>query len=414
MSIRVYWKRKYAYIGTEYYVTIKQISQNDKKGIFELKDSYIIGELTRRINMFEKAKVDRLGMRIYKMNVKQLADFFTELVYGKEDENIDFLEFGYKLCDQLKEEGKSFSRIKTSLNSLKDFTGGKLDINELTSRFLFNYEKYLRSERKLKRINQLGKEVITVRKPMSDHGIADYMTDIRTVFNAAIFEYNDDETGNIRIMHYPFKKYKLPVVRETAKRNISVEQLRCIMSLKEEDMDARLTILARDVFLISFYLIGMNMVDLFSIEFKSYENGRITYKRAKTRGKRRDEALISIKVESEAMPLVEKYRDPDKKRVFDFYKRYKTFQYFTSAIDRGLKDVAKLCNIDVPLSTYYARHTWATIARNKCNKSKEDIQECLNHAGSSSMKITDIYIEKGWGIIDRTNRDVLDYVKNFS
>lgn len=167
--------------------------------------------------MFEKAKVDRLGMRIYKMNVKQLADFFTELVYGKEDENIDFLEFGYKLCDQLKEEGKSFSRIKTSLNSLKDFTGGKLDINELTSRFLFNYEKYLRSERKLKRINQLGKEVITVRKPMSDHGIADYMTDIRTVFNAAIFEYNDDETGNIRIMHYPFKKYKLPVVRETAK-----------------------------------------------------------------------------------------------------------------------------------------------------------------------------------------------------
>jgi len=69
--------------------------------------------------------------------------------------------------------------------------------------------------------------------------------------------------------------------------------------------------------------------------------------------------------------------------------------------------------LDVPLSTYYARHSWATIARNKCKISKTDIHECLNHVSENSMKVTDIYVEKDWSIIDEANRKVLDYVKNF-
>jgi hypothetical protein len=56
--------------------------------------------------------------------------------------------------------------------------------------------------------------------------------------------------------------------------------------------------------------------------------------------------------------------------------------------------------IPVALSTYYARHSWATIARNQCKIPKLDVAECLNHSDSKT-KITDIYIEKDWRILNK-------------
>jgi hypothetical protein len=74
-----------------------------------------------------------------------------------------------------------------------------------------------------------------------------------------------------------------------------------------------------------------------------------------------------------------------------------------------LKNVAEALEIDVPLSIYYARHSWATIARNKCRISKSDVDECLNHVIPEN-RIADTYIEKDWSFIDDANRKVLDYV----
>jgi hypothetical protein len=61
------------------------------------------------------------------------------------------------------------------------------------------------------------------------------------------------------------------------------------------------------------------------------------------------------------------------------------------------------------LIIHYARHSWATIARNKCRISKSDVDECLNHVITEN-RIADIYIEKDWSFIDDANRKVLDYV----
>lgn len=69
------------------------------------------------------------------------------------------------------------------------------------------------------------------------------------------------------------------------------------------------------------------------------------------------------------------------------------------------------CKIEDPLSTYYARHTWATIARNKCNISKGDVNLALNHV-DQGKKVADMYIEKDWSLIDNANRSVLDYIQN--
>ncbi|MDR1347498.1 MAG: transposase, partial [Prevotellaceae bacterium] len=70
---------------------------------------------------------------------------------------------------------------------------------------------------------------------------------------------------------------------------------------------------------------------------------------------------------------------------------------------------AEKCEIEAELSTYYARHSWATIARNKCKISKSDIDECLNHVNSDN-KLADVYIERDWSMIDEANRKVIDYI----
>ncbi|MCL2311949.1 MAG: hypothetical protein FWC41_05610, partial [Firmicutes bacterium] len=93
--------------------------------------------------------------------------------------------------------------------------------------------------------------------------------------------------------------------------------------------------------------------------------------------------------------------------LFDFCHRYSTFQNFVKSVNLGLKTIAKTLKIDESISTYYARHSWATIARNDCNISKSDIAECLNH---STNTITDIYIKKDWKTIDVANRKVINFV----
>jgi integrase len=57
---------------------------------------------------------------------------------------------------------------------------------------------------------------------------------------------------------------------------------------------------------------------------------------------------------------------------------------FVSSVDKGLKIVASACGTNEKLSSYYARHSWATIVHNKCKISKSDVDECLNHVDKNS------------------------------
>jgi integrase len=400
VSIRVTWKKESSYMKTEYYVSENQISQ--KKGSFELKDTFIINELNRRIEAFERAKLD-LGISIHDYSAKKLSQYFSESII-KKDTDIDFLKFGYRYCEQRKAEGKSYHRIVSSLNSLNDFCNGNLPIQELTSKKLIEFEKYLKTERKVTRNNQFGNPVTVKKQPVSILCIADYMSDIRTVFNAALLEYNDDEMDNMVIKHYPFRKYKLPKVPETPKRNITAQQIR---EIADFNSDLSRINIAKDVFMLSFFLVGINLADLYCLTPDNYKNGRITYNRQKTRERRKDNALISIKVEPETIPIIEKYKDITGKRLFNFHIRYSTSQNFVNNINKGLKKISEILKIDCALSSYYARHSWATIARNQCKISKSDIAECLNHSANT---ITDIYIAKDWSVIDEANRKVIDYI----
>jgi integrase len=409
VSIRVCWKREYAYISTEYYVTEKQIN----KKTFALKDVFIINELNKRIAKYEDAKVQKLGSKIEIYTARELAEYLKNETRPGSDASINFISFARNRIAWLKEQGRETTagNMNRTVNAIVDFCNGreKIAITEITYKFLEQFEQYLRGTRVLKRKNQFGRLVTTKNSGLSDVSIYDYMNDIRVLFNAAMDEYNDEDKDEVRILHYPFRKYKLKPRPENEKRNISKGKIIKIRDAKDEVLVFDRAILARDIFMLSFYLVGMNMADLFSI--KKYQNGRLEYERMKTKGRRSDRAFISIKVEDEAKAIIEKYKDPAGKYVFNFHMRYGNSRNFNKAVNIGLKIVSVACNIDEEdLSTYYARHSWATIARNKCDVSKDDVDLALNHI-DQGLKMADAYIEKDWSRIDTANRAVLDFIK---
>ncbi len=399
VSIRVTWKRKSAYVKTEYRVVKRQLTRN-----FEIKDSFILRELNNRIADYEELMVKKLGRKIEYYSAKDLADFFVKQTTNKGGE-IDFVEFSRKHVSNLK---SSYRHIfNATLNALIDFTGTeRIFISEITSKFLVSFENYLKTERRIIRKDQFGRETKTKKPPSSDLTVRNYTSNIRTLFNAAIAEFNDEDKGDIVIMHYPFRKYKVKPLPVTRKRNLSVEEVRKIISVEDKVLTQR-AIVARDVFLLSFMLVGMNTADLYDLPADAIKEGRITYRRVKTMDRRSDQAEISIKIEPEVQALINKYRGVEK--AFSFSSLYSSKEIFNANVNKGLKVVAVAAVLKVPLSTYYARHSWASIARNDCRISKDDVHFALNHVDEKT-KITDIYIARDWSIIDDANRKVLDLV----
>lgn len=376
-----------------------------------VKDVFIINELNKRIVRFEEIKSKKLGFKIEMYSARELAKYFVDETKPGTDSTINFIEFAKSHIEKLKAQGRisTAGNLSRTINSVIDFCNGrdKIAITEITAKFLEQFEAFLRGKRTLKRKNQFGNIVVTEKEGLSDVSVFDYMTDMRVLFNAAVAEYNDEDKDEMRILHYPFRKYKVKARPENKKRNLSSEQVRAILNVSDESIKLERARIARDVFMISFYLVGMNFADLYELD--EHKNGRLSYERKKTKGRRQDRAFISIKIEPEAEQLIEKYRDPSGERIFDFHNRYSTSHIFSSNINKGLKVVAKACGIDEPLSTYYARHSWATIARNKCGISKDDIDLALNHV-DQGLKMADAYIEKDWSRIDDANRKVIDYI----
>ena len=164
--------------------------------------------------------------------------------------------------------------------------------------------------------------------------------------------------------------------------------------------------LAKDCFIMSFCLIGMNSVDLYNA--KELVDGKIIYNRAKTKDRRLDQARMEVVVPPMILPLLEKYRDKTAQRLFNFYHYYSDRKAFNKAINYGLKEIGSELGID-DLEFYAARHSWATIALNKVGIDKYTVHAALNHV-DESMRVTDIYIQRDFVNENKANAKVVRYV----
>ncbi|MEO6521898.1 MAG: hypothetical protein ABIN91_09490 [Mucilaginibacter sp.] len=158
--------------------------------------------------------------------------------------------------------------------------------------------------------------------------------------------------------------------------------------------------LAHKLSMLSFYLCGMNAVDLFKKQYQ-IKDGRIEYNRSKTRGKRKDKAFISIKVPYEAFELIE--------FAAGLPERYSCIGTLNKSLSKGMEMLSR--STGIPRLQYYKlRHTFGSTARNKCHMTKDDIAEALNHV-EHGRKTTDIYISKDWSIVDNVQASVIRYMR---
>lgn len=322
-----------------------------------------------------------------------------------QEEVIDFIAFSKRWIENTDIKGKK--NYKTAINSFTAFLGkDSLNIKDLTSKLLKQYTSYLNAQRQ-ERIEKLQRE--NKRIP-SYRALSLNLGSIRHLYKEAQKEYNDYECNIIPIPHSPFEWFTVPKQEVTRKRALPVEKIIEIYKLpyRKDNRSARQNIynLSKDCFILSFCLMGMNSADLYHAF--EYDGMYIKYNRMKTKDRRADRARMEVRILDIVKPIVQKYLDPDKEKVFDFYKRYTNESIFNQMINKGLKEIGNELGID-DLEFYAARHSWATIALNKAGVDKYTVHSALNHV-DSSMSVTDIYIEKDFSVENEANRKVMEYV----
>lgn len=390
IKIRVTHNRLSRYIATPYYV-----DKSDMTRTMKLKNQKYIDATDDMIRKYRRI-CDSMGERMQTMTVDDVvAAIQTDLNDGRFD--LDVVDYARKYIRQLEESGHTGNSkvYSVAINSLVRFVGrDKISIHEITVKFLNDWVKWLMEQ----------PTINSARVPRL------YISQLRAIHNRAKREYNDEDAGLIRIPYSPFGKVDLPKQQITRKRALSADSLRKLSELPYRKLlqpgTSRYN-LAKDVFLLSFGLVGMNAVDLYNCT--EISNGRITYNRTKTKNRRADRAEISIKIEPEYQALVDKYRDKSGERVFRFHRMYSSVGVFTAALNTGLKRIGKDIGED-DLEFYAARHTWATIALNDVGIDKYTVHAALNHV-DENMRVTDTYIKKSWKPIDEANRKVVDFCK---
>lgn len=349
------------------------VSESDLSRSGKISSRKIIKIIDDKINML-KDKLYDLELDLMDKNVS--VDWIYDHITKKDTNTLDFFSYTEEWVQKSSNKGKKNYLIM--LNSLERFNGcRKLPFSLIDYNFLNDYKRYLKGHPRAQSL---------------------YLGNMRHIFNEAVKEYNTDE--NHIISSNPFDKFTVPKdIPQTKDRVISEEDLIKVFNFK----GTRRVGMARDCYILSFCLMGMNSVDLY--ECTSYKRGVLAYDRAKTRDRRADNAHIEINVPDIIKPLFKKYKGTT--RVFSFYKMYNHASNFNKHINIGLHSIAD--SLGIPRFDFYsARHTWASIARNKLGIDKYTIHEALNHA--SDLNITDIYIQKDYTNINKANRKVVDYL----
>lgn len=269
---------------------------------------------------------------------------------------------------------KTFQELRTSLTKFCRW----LDFYfiDIDAEWLKRYEQWLR-----------------VEKHYSDNSIGIRFRSLRVLYNSAITD------GLIKKTDYPFDTFKVSKFKEaTAKRSLTKEDIRRIMDCEVRTLTKYpkpFLQLAKDLFLFSYLSCGINLTDILHIRYADIVDGRLVINRQKT-GK-----LLSFQLQPTALDILDKYRQPNhtpQDYIFPVLRRsvhvtaqqqYGRVQRTNKRINRYLKLIGEHLHLPITLTTYVARHSFATVLK-RSGVSTSIISESLGH---SSEKITQIYLD---------------------
>lgn len=289
-----------------------------------------------------------------------------------------------------------FEHIKIQMTRLK--IAGKERTSETYKQMLFSFMKFRSGE-------DLSFDMVNeglISQYESHMRISDLCRNT-TSFYLRIFRsiYNRAVEDGLTEQSYPFKRVYTGVDK-TSKRAINLKEIKKIKDLDLSQMPA--LDFARDIFLFSFYMRGMSFVDIAYLKKKNLVNGFVVYNRRKT-----GQQLV-IKWEKSMDDII--VRHPNEQSTFllpiitreDGTERK---QYLNSMllINKHLKKIAELAKINIPLTMYVARHSWASIAQSQ-NIPMRVISLGMGHDNEETTRIYLASIQTS--VIDSANNKILN------
>ena len=371
--IRVYHNGKNAYIDTGLAIEPKffnkksmRVSMPDEKKAFDInaKLSDLMSKYSKTASLLSGIadSFDILTLRNTLVNYVDKEDIVTET-------NEDFFGLGVQLVAELRLDNRRghADNIHTTLSILKEFSEKNiLPFHVITPEYLKKFHRWY--------VPEHGKQV-TFNK---------HLRHIKLLFN---------EARRRRIIGrdtYPFDYYQIPSDYDA--------EIRCLTS-KQIFKISQFEGLGRDMFLLSYYLCGLNMVDMLSLPTGGnyIEHERIKTRRSPARVK------LRLKLQPEAKEIIARYPDPSGKNLIylDYTTRYTALQMIN-------EELAKIANqLKMPKFTHtYARHSWATNA-GKLNVPDAIIDRGLMHTPRGMIEK---YRQFNYSKVDKANRAVIDDV----
>jgi integrase len=364
------------------------ISINPKQWDFdknEPKQSY-----PNRIQLLKLIYNTKLTYQNKLLNIISNNEDFTSETLVNSNENkilpITVEEFYLKLISELKVSGRignSYAYLN-SYKSLRNFNKGKklnFMFTHIDHLFLIKYEDYLRAN---------GNK---------DTTISYYIRTLRSTLNKAI------EEKRVIASHDPFQDFKLRRFNTiTEKRAISKSDIKLIMELNLDQFHKKQQF-AIDIFLFSYFCGGISFVDISNLTELNIQNNKLSYIRQKTKGK------VTIPLSENAIKIIAKYHTKPQNYLFpilDINRHITPLQKSNRVhkmcyqVNVSLREVSKNLGFKTQLTTYVARHTFATVLK-RSGVATSIISESLGH---SSEKVTQIYLDSF------ENKQIEDAMKN--
>lgn len=316
--------------------------------------------------------------RLERIGCDYSSDKVVELFHSQ-DECVGFMSFARQLTDELKRIGRwrTSETYTTVVNSFARFRNNRdVLFDEMDSILISGYESYLKG---------IG---------ICPNSTSFYMRNLRAIYNRAV-------ENDLTVQRYPFK-HVYTGIDKTVKRAVPLKIIRQIRDIDLSDNPTADH--ARDVFMFSFYTRGMSFVDMAYLKKTDLQNGILSYRRHKT-GQQ-----LFIKWEKPMQEIIAKYdtsATPYLLPIIQDMDADNRRQYKNAAhrVNLWLKKLGEQIGLPIPLTSYVARHAWASIARSK-NIPISTISEAMGH---DSENTTRIYLASlDTSVVDKANRLILN------
>jgi integrase/recombinase XerD len=364
VKIRVSFNRKRKYFSTGI-----DLSPDDFENTF-------FGKRKTAIQKTNKIKVEYFETKATDV-IKNLAVFtfqaFEETFL--EQRNVqNSVSFAFeKYINQLRQENRLGTAIsyEYALKSLESYKPN-LTFAEINKSFLDKYENFMLQNNKTKTT------------------IGIYLRSLRAIYNQQ----------NIDRSIYPFgeakNKYSIPTSRNI-KKALTVEEIAKIYNYKPKPGSPK--DMAKDYWIFLYLCNGMNVKDFCLLKWSDIDGDMLTYRREKTKRSKKEEKRISVALKPETLEIIKKWGLPSISKnsyIFPYLKpgmtaenEMATYKQLTKTINKYMKQIAVDINLNKDVTTYFARHSFATVLKRSGAKI-EMISELLGH---SNVGVTESYLD---------------------